>query len=186
MITKNFVFSLLCYFPGHSILDLPKEHWELDGIKVGLDKCTEWNDTINNLNTFTPKDASLIIRSRNSSPSLRILASLYLLVIDGDNVSRNDSIYASALITTSIKEHFLFYNEVDNNLAKILAERWTIIASRLFEIYRDEKTKRVLDICNDDSISGIKKAARIVLAANEISTFKVDNLKEELIKLAEE
>jgi len=187
MITKYLVFSLLCYFPGHSILDLPIRHWEIEGIKVGLDKCPEWNEVINSLNTFTPKEASSKMMNSNSDPSLRILACLYLLVVDENNVSRNDSMYASALITTSIKEHFsLFYSEVENNLAKIFAERWTIIASRLFEINKDKKIKKVLDVCKDDGISGIKKAARIVLAANEISIFKVDNLKKELTKLAEE
>ena len=185
-ITRNVAFSILCFDLKKVFEEVPKDHWITIAKKNGLERVEEWNKFISYINEINFDNAREVIRDNNASSYLRIIASIYILTHDNDEDLRYDSLIAGSLLTLSIKEGFYFYKEIENNLANIIANRWINITSRLYQIYKDDKMKIVLDICKDKKITGVKKAAKIILAANEISIHKVNNLIDELAKLTEE
>jgi len=90
----------------------------------------------------------------------------------------------STLLTSSLRDFSIFCWELEDYLVELLIKRWTEIASVLFRMYHDQDSKRVLDACEDKTTSGIKKAAKIVLAAKDICFLKIDNIKSKLEVIA--
>lgn len=160
---------------------LPFDLWEKSAEKYGLNKYREWDQFIEASTSMTIKSAREIINNGNAEGYLRLLASIYILANDED---RDYALYAGALLTSSIKSYSIFSGELNDYLVELLVKRWTEISSYLQSMHHDEDSKLVLSVCADTKVEGIKKAARIVLAANEICFRKIDSIKGELENIA--
>ncbi len=178
IIVNTLSLALLCFTPAHPYGQVPWKVWKQSGYKLGLEKNEDWANFIQEAPTMTKEKARQFIGDSNSIVALRVAASVYILKHDGD---RNYSLYASALLTSYLKDFSIFCWVLDDYLVELLIKRWTEIADFLFSMWHDEGSKGVLSACKDRSINGIKKAAKIVLSASEITSLSIDNVREKLV-----
>lgn len=181
-IVNVIAFSTLSFISDNPYEKLPNEEWQLQAKKLGLDECVEWPEYINAIPKMTSTEAHRIIKDRSANVALRVLASVYILTHDDD---RDYSLYASALLTASIKDYTLFSGELGKYLSALVSRRWKDIATNLNRIWHDEESKRVLVACADKESRGLKKAAKIALVASDISFLKIDNIKGKLKEIAD-
>lgn len=174
-------FALLCFVTSHTYEQVPWKAWKHSGHKLGLEKCEDWVKFVQEASTMTKEKARQFIKDSSALVALRAAASVYILKYDDD---RNYSLYASALLTSSLKDFSIFCWTLDDYLVTLLTKRWAEIAGSLFGIWHDKESKGVLEACKDTAIDGIKKAAKIVLSASEITSLSIDSVREKLIAIS--
>lgn len=180
-ITHTLSFALLSFTASHPYEEVPWEIWRESGQKLGLEKYKEWVEFIQVAPVMTREKARQLIKDGSADVALRAAAAIYILTHDDD---RNYSLYASALLTASLKEFSIFCWTLDDYLVTLLTKRWTEIADVLFGLWHDKESKEVLEACKDETTDGIRKAARIVLAASEITSLSIDAVKEKLVDIS--
>lgn len=170
-------FATLRLITKQKYEDIPHAQWIQSAKKYGLDGYKEWIEFIKCFSTMNIKEAREILKNGNAEVSLRLLAAVYILTHDED---RDSSLYAGAILTSTLKDFSIFQWDLDNDLVELLVKRWTEIASALNDLYHDKESTQILEVCKDVKIEGLKKAAKIVLAASNISYLKIDHVKEKL------
>lgn len=180
-ITYTLSFTLLSFVASHHYEEVPWEVWKDSGRKFGLEKYKEWVVFIQVAPVMTLGKARQLIKDGTADVALRAAAAIYILTHDDD---RNYSLYASALLTVSLKDLSIFCWTLDDYLVTLLNKRWTEIADILFGFWHDKESKEVLEACKDEATNGIRKAAGIVLAASEITSLSIDAVKENLIAIS--
>ena len=179
-IAHTLAFTLLSFLTSHTFEEVPWSKWEASGKKLGLDKYKEWVDFVQEAPTMTTEKARHLIQDGTADVALRAVAAIHILTQDDD---RKYSLYASALLTSSLKDFSIFCWTLDDYLVDLLIKRWTNLAGHLFATWHDQESKDVLDACKDSTVEGIKKAAQITLAASEITSLNIDSVKEKLIDI---
>lgn len=180
-IAHTLAFTLLSFAASHPYEEIPWEKWKESGQKLGLEKYKEWVEFIQVAPVMAKEKVRQLIKDGSADVALRAAAAIYILIHDDD---RNYSLYASALLTASLKEFSIFCWTLDDYLVTLLTKRWTEIADILFGLWHDKESKEVLEACKDETTNGIRKAARIVLAASGITSLSIDAVKEKLISIS--
>lgn len=180
-IAHTLSFSLLSFVASRPYEEVPWEKWKKSGQKLGLEKYKEWIEFMQVAPVMTKEKARQLIKDGSADVALRAAAAIYILTHDDD---RNYSLYASSLLTASLKDFSIFCWTLDDYLVTLLIMRWTEIADVLFSLWHDKESKEVLEACKDEATNGIRKAAKIVLAASGITSLSIEAVKEKLVAIS--
>ena len=143
----------------------PLEKWKHDcsEFKVMDQRMIEWFTYLGQAPSKSPTDLSRTLTQGDSYSSLRILASIF--IVRRKDSDPRDLLYACILLVSRISQNWMC-EVVERDLEKIVVDAWThVIGNQRFNLLMPDLTTEAISEACQESTYGVRKAARICLAA---------------------
>lgn len=185
---KSLLFAAIVKVAGiYQSTNSPLAAWRSDLERDGFldDEIEEWLTFIKRSKKMAAYDLIKMLKDRSANAEQRLAASLFLSRTD--DLNPEDGFYADVLLVTT-KHHALWLDETGPAIESLVTKRWSLLAQQQPFALRNPRVnvEAILERCNDPSVVGLQKAARILLAARAAVRIGVsDILLQQLKTLAE-
>lgn len=187
IVLKHLTFTALAIAVGFGKQRLiPLKKWRQQAYeRKDLDNSFfDWLQYIQESFNLTPFELAQILKDEKALPDRRILAAL--LLSSSETLDVDTRFYANLILITADFSH-TWRDQIEDTIESMVANNWkrTVKSQRFALRNPNLSSVLIMSACNDNSCKGIKKAAKILLAAeNAVSVKLGDVISEQLVNLA--
>ncbi|MEK6303710.1 MAG: hypothetical protein AABO41_23645 [Acidobacteriota bacterium] len=154
----------------------PLSRWSEDAQRSGLldDRLKVWFDCVSHLVDASESDLVRAMKDIQASMDCRSVAAL-LLTAD-ESLDPENRFYADVALLAPPDLYGLWCEDVENNIASLVSNAWSrLIVTCRFSLQSPNLTCPAIANACGDNAKGLKKAARVILAARMAVSARIDN-----------
>jgi hypothetical protein len=165
----------------------PVAQWRLDAERHGIlnDTLADWISHVEKCLNAGEVELISLLKDVNSSAEARRVPAL--LLSSKASLAPEDRLYANLVLVVILNFYSFWREDVDDIVLSFISTAWRSIAEQQRFALRSPNitAPAILRACNETTSQGLKKAARIILAANDAVQISIPaNVMDKLNRIA--
>lgn len=151
------------------VVDVPVDKWREDASAHGFldDVLEKFFETIEYAISEDEETLCVFLKDPSQSIELRLVVALILSA--SDSLYPEDRFIANVILATTDNAYAMWREETESVIEDLVANRWASVVERQRFALLSPSTvaPQILNNCRDESTQGLRKAARVLLAARK-------------------